>query len=91
MEFINDSEEELLLHGMDYIARSMQTIICGKQRTLKHDLEFLEGAIELWMYEHHDYTGAIVVFPIWHLDSNMFKPFTSHKLAWLAHIFEALI
>ena len=73
MEFVDDNEEEFLPHGVEYVTCGMQAIVGGKDKTLKHDLESLEGAIELWMYEHCDCTKANVNFAIRHLDPNMLQ------------------
>ena len=73
MKFVNDNEEELLPHSMEYVTCGMQTITGGKQKTLKHNLESLEVAVELWMYEHHDCTETNVDFAIWHLNLNMLQ------------------
>lgn len=58
---------------MEHIAHKMQAIVGGTHRTLKHDLESLEGAIKLWMYEHCDFTKADVDFVIQHLNPNMLQ------------------
>lgn len=51
----------------------MQAIVGTKHRTLKHDLESLEGAIKLWMYEHCDFSQADVDFAIQHLNPTMLQ------------------
>ena len=73
MEFVDDNEEEFLPHGVEYVTRGMQAIVGEKQKILKHYLESLEGAIELWMYEHCDCIKAYVDFAIRHLDPNMLQ------------------
>lgn len=73
MKFVDNNEEELLPHRVEYIGCGMQAIIGKEQRTLKHDLESLEGVIELWIYEHLDCTKVDVDFTIQHLDPNMLQ------------------